>query len=47
MAQHGHDLSREELADAMGVVAADNRWQIEQTSDNLIQVLPIAEPGGR
>ena len=47
MAQRGHDLSRDQLADAMGVVAADNGWQIEQTSDDLIQVLPIAEPRGR
>jgi hypothetical protein len=47
MAQHGHDLSREQLADSMGIVAAENGWQIKMTSDDLIQVLPITQPGGR
>jgi hypothetical protein len=37
MGQHGHDLSREQLADAMGVVAVENVWQIEMTSDDLVQ----------
>ena len=37
-----HATSTSRLADAMGVVATENGWQIEQTSDDLIQVLPIA-----
>lgn len=46
MVQRGHDMSREEIADSMGVVAAENGWQIEQTNDDLIQVFPVKQPGG-
>jgi hypothetical protein len=41
MAERGHDMPRDSLTDAMGVVAADNNWQIEMTGDGSIKVLPF------
>ena len=41
MTKRGYSLSNDELTDAVGVVAASNNWQIEQTdSGGGIRVRP-------
>ena len=41
MAKRGHNLTRGELGDAMGVVAADNNWGIGVAADGTVQVKPF------
>jgi len=40
MAKRGYDLTKDQLTDAMGVVAASNNWQIEPTANGAIKVQP-------
>jgi hypothetical protein len=41
MAKRGYNLTRGELGDAMGVVAADNNWEIGKAVDGTVQVKPF------
>jgi hypothetical protein len=41
MAKRGYNLTRRELGDAMGVVAADNNWGIGVAADGTVQVKPF------
>jgi hypothetical protein len=41
MAKRGYNLTRGELGDAMGVVAADNNWEIGMAADGTVQVKPF------
>ena len=41
MAKRGYNLTRGELDDAMGVVAADNNWEIGMAADGTVQVKPF------
>jgi hypothetical protein len=40
MVERGYDMPRDELTTAIGIVAADNDWQISMTDDGSIQVVP-------
>ena len=46
MAERGYQLSRDNLGDMMGVVAADNGWIIAKADDDLPQIIPFAAPEG-
>ncbi len=41
MAKRGYNLTRGELGDAMGLVAADNNWEIGMAADRAVQVKPF------
>ena len=40
MVERGYHMPRDQLTTAIGVVAADNDWQISMTDDGSIQVVP-------
>jgi hypothetical protein len=40
MTKRGYTMSKDELTDAMGVVAASNNWQIEVVDGTGIKVRP-------
>jgi hypothetical protein len=42
MAKRGYGMPRDQLSDAMGLVAADNNWKIGMTDNGTIQVLPLS-----
>lgn len=41
MAKRGYNVTSGELGDAMGVVAADNNWEIGKAADGTVQVKPF------